>query len=90
MEVTAEDIAAATAGLPARDKEDIQFQYERVFNFAKQQVNSIKNFETELYPGVRTPFWARRLPWPDLGRSLPDLRARLWRFSAHPPRTRSR
>jgi len=53
VEVTAADIAAATAGLSEQDKDDIRFQYHRVYNFALQQVNSIKSFTTELYPGVR-------------------------------------
>jgi len=60
VEVTAADVAAATAGLCERDKDDIRFQYHRVYNFALQQVKSIKSFETELYPGVRPvlpPAW---------------------------------
>eukprot|EP00040_Diaphanoeca_grandis_P030265 m.178494 g.178494 ORF g.178494 m.178494 type:complete len:482 (-) comp31942_c0_seq2:92-1537(-) len=54
VEMTAEDIRRCTAALPEQMKADIRFQHDRVRDFAKQQVASIKGFTTELYPGVST------------------------------------
>jgi len=50
--ITPEDIEKAAASLDQRTKDDIQFAYEQVYNFAKQQRESMLEFETELYPGV--------------------------------------
>ena len=50
--VTQDDIDKAAASLDQRMKDDIQFAYEQVYNFAKKQRESMVEFETELYPGV--------------------------------------
>jgi len=50
--ITPEDIEKASTSLDQRIKDDIQFAYEQVYNFAKKQRESMLEFETELYPGV--------------------------------------
>ena len=47
-----ETIEAAGARLPARLKDDIRFAHERVRRFAEAQRDSIREFETELSPGL--------------------------------------
>ncbi|MBW1945282.1 MAG: histidinol dehydrogenase [Deltaproteobacteria bacterium] len=50
--VTKDDIDKAAASLDQRARDDIQFAYEQVYNFAKKQRESMLEFETELHPGV--------------------------------------
>lgn len=50
--VSQEDIDAAAAKVPDQLKKDIQFAYERVRDFAKAQLDSMSEFETELSPGL--------------------------------------
>jgi len=50
--VTREQIEAASASVPQRLKDDIQFALERVQKFAEAQKSSITEFETELSPGL--------------------------------------
>ncbi len=50
--VTAEEIAAATAKVPQRVKDDIQFAYDRVSHFAAKQREALIDFEVELSPGL--------------------------------------
>lgn len=38
--------------VPDSVKEDLQFVHQQVRNFAQQQLESLKEFETEIYPGV--------------------------------------
>jgi sulfopropanediol 3-dehydrogenase len=52
--VSKQDLEKAISTLSESDKKDVEFQYQRVFDFAKAQVDSLKSFETELYPGVMT------------------------------------
>ena len=50
--VGAEDISRASDSLPQRMKDDIAFAHEQVRAFAEAQLASMREFETELYPGV--------------------------------------
>jgi len=50
--VTPEEIAAATAKVPQKVKDDIQFAYDRVRGFAEKQREALIDFETELSPGL--------------------------------------
>jgi len=50
--LTREQIEERIAEVPTRIKEDIQFAYKQVYGFALKQRESIKEFETEIYPGV--------------------------------------
>jgi sulfopropanediol 3-dehydrogenase len=50
--VTPEQIARASASLSQSTKDDIQFSYEQVKTFAHAQLDSMKEFEVELHPGV--------------------------------------
>ena len=50
--VGAEDISRASDSLPQRMKDDIAFAHEQVRAFAEAQLASLREFETELYPGV--------------------------------------
>lgn len=50
--VTREEIDAASKLVPSQLKDDIQFAYDRVRKFAEMQKASIKEFETELSPGL--------------------------------------
>jgi sulfopropanediol 3-dehydrogenase len=52
--VSKADKDKAISTLSEQVKQDVQFQYERVRDFALAQADSLKNFETELYPGVVT------------------------------------
>jgi len=45
-------IEAAAAKLPARLKQDIDFAYKRVRDFARRQRESVQEFEVELSPGL--------------------------------------
>ncbi len=50
--VSREQIEAASAKVPDQVKADIRFSYERVKAFAEAQLASIKEFKTELSPGL--------------------------------------
>ncbi len=50
--VTKEEIHKAVSSLSQGVKEDIQFAYEQIHEFAVKQRESLAEFETELYPGV--------------------------------------
>ena len=50
--VSDEVIAAAAATVSPQLKDDIQFAYDRVTKFAKAQLASVNEFETELSPGL--------------------------------------
>mgnify|MGYP003319174569 CR=1 FL=1 len=50
--VSADEIKAAGESLSQRARDDIQFAYERVQKFAKAQLESMSEFETELSPGL--------------------------------------
>ena len=50
--VSNEDIKAAAGKVPEQLKKDIQFAYERVSDFAKAQLASMNEFETELSDGL--------------------------------------
>ena len=50
--VSDEMIAAAAATVSPQLKDDIQFAYDRVTKFAKAQLASVSEFETELSPGL--------------------------------------
>lgn len=52
--LTEKEIEATVASLSQAQRDDIQFQQERVRSFAKAQMTSIKEFERESYPGVHT------------------------------------
>ena len=50
--VGAEEISRASDSLSRRMKDDIAFAHEQVGAFAEAQLASLREFETELYPGV--------------------------------------
>ena len=50
--VSDEKISELTATVPQQVKSDIAFTYEQVFGFAVKQRESLREFETELFPGV--------------------------------------
>jgi len=50
--LTKEEIEERGATIPDQAKEDLQFAYEQVYRFAVKQRESMKEFETEIYPGV--------------------------------------
>ncbi len=50
--VTPEEVEVAAAKISQRLKDDIQFSYDRVRKFARAQLASINEFETELSPGL--------------------------------------
>ena len=50
--VSKDEIAAAVANLDAQTKSDIQFSHARVKGFAEAQRASMREFETELSPGL--------------------------------------
>jgi sulfopropanediol 3-dehydrogenase len=50
--VTPEEIERRTRGIPAGIKRDIEFAMERVRRFAKAQLKSIGEFQTEVVPGL--------------------------------------
>ena len=47
-----EAIEAATATVPEKMKQDIQFAHSNVERFAKAQKSTVANFETEIVPGL--------------------------------------
>ena len=47
-----EEIETAAQMVPDQLKEDLKFAYDRVCEFAEKQRESIKEFETELSPGL--------------------------------------
>ena len=67
-----EEIEAASAKIPQRTKDDIQFALERVRKFAEAQKASIEAFEIELSPGL----WAgqRLIPIEAAGCYIPGGR----------------
>ena len=50
--LTPEEIAAASAKVPQKVKDDIQFAYDRVRGFAEKQREALIDFEVELSPGL--------------------------------------
>lgn len=50
--VKQEEIDEAASKISEQTKEDIQFAYEQVYEFAVKQRESMVEFETELHPGV--------------------------------------
>ena len=50
--VSAEAVSIASETVSPQLKSDIKFAYDRVTKFAEAQLNSIKEFETELSPGL--------------------------------------
>ncbi len=50
--VTPDEIQAATDSLPAQTRQDIEFSHAQVQSFAKAQLASMTEFETELSPGL--------------------------------------
>jgi len=50
--LTKDEIEKRIAEVPARVKEDLRFAYDQVYGFAQKQRESMKEFETEIYPGV--------------------------------------
>jgi sulfopropanediol 3-dehydrogenase len=50
--VSKESIEAAAARVPQQLKDDLRFAYDRVRGFAEEQLKSIREFETELSPGL--------------------------------------
>lgn len=50
--ITAEEIAAATALVPDKLKEDIQFAHDNVKRFAEAQKATVSNIEYEIVPGL--------------------------------------
>src|SRR6056297_3535825 len=50
--LTKEEIEERGSTIPDQAKEDLKFAYEQVYGFAVKQRESMKEFETEIYPGV--------------------------------------
>ena len=50
--LTNKEIEERTAEVPKQIKEDLQFAYDQVYGFAVKQRESMKEFETQIYPGV--------------------------------------
>ncbi|KKM77081.1 hypothetical protein LCGC14_1373690, partial [marine sediment metagenome] len=50
--LTKEEIEERGSEIPDQAKEDLKFAYEQVYGFAIKQRESMKEFETEIYPGV--------------------------------------
>lgn len=50
--LTQEEIEVRASVVPDQIKEDLRFAYEQVYGFAIKQRESMKEFETEIYPGV--------------------------------------
>jgi sulfopropanediol 3-dehydrogenase len=50
--LTKEEIEERGATISGQAKEDLQFAYEQVYSFAVKQRESMKEFESEIYPGV--------------------------------------
>ena len=70
--VTEDEIERAKSQVSQQTKDDIQFAFERVSKFAKAQLESVKEFETELSPGL----WAgqRLIPMETVGCYVPGGR----------------
>ena len=70
--VSAEAIAAASDSLSQQTKDDIQFSYDRVYNFALKQREALIDFEVELSPGL----WAgqKQIPMQAAGCYVPGGR----------------
>jgi sulfopropanediol 3-dehydrogenase len=70
--VSPEEIEIAGKSLSQSVKDDIQFAYDRVFNFALKQRETLIDFETELSPGL----WAgqRQIPMSAAGCYVPGGR----------------
>jgi sulfopropanediol 3-dehydrogenase len=70
--VSPEEIEIAGKSLSQSVKDDIQFAYDRVFNFALKQRETLTDFETELSPGL----WAgqRQIPMSAAGCYVPGGR----------------
>ncbi len=52
FEVTKDDFRAAAAQLPESFKEDFDFAYKMVTEFARRQLDSMSEFESEIEPGI--------------------------------------
>lgn len=52
FEVTKDDFRAAAAQLPETFKEDFDFAYKMVTEFARRQLDSMSEFESEIEPGI--------------------------------------
>lgn len=50
--LTEDEIKERAAVVPSQVRKDLEFAYEQVYGFAVKQRESIKEFETEVYPGV--------------------------------------
>jgi len=50
--LTKEEVEKQGSTVPDQLKKDLQFAYEQVYGFATAQRESMKEFETEIYPGV--------------------------------------
>ena len=50
--LTKEEIEERGAVVPDIVKEDLKFAYEQIYGFAAKQRESMREFETEIYPGV--------------------------------------
>ncbi len=50
--LTKDEIEEKAAGVPDIVKEDLKFAYDQVYGFAVKQRESMREFETEIYPGV--------------------------------------
>ncbi len=70
--VSRETIEAASREVPERLKDDLRFAHEKVAEFARRQRGSLREFETELSPGV----WAgqRLIPIETAGCYVPGGR----------------
>ena len=70
--LSADAIAEASARVPKKTKDDIQFAYDRVKRFAEKQRDSLSEFEVELSPGL----WAgqKQIPMQTAGCYIPGGR----------------
>lgn len=50
--VTPEEVEVASSKISKQLKDDISFSYERVYKFAKKQLESMTEFESEIAPGL--------------------------------------
>src|SRR5690606_35919190 len=50
--VTKDDFKAAESSLPVSFKEDFDFAHKMVTEFAKRQLESVSEFESEIEPGI--------------------------------------
>ena len=70
--VAAEEIRAAERSLPETLKQDIQFAQDQVREFARRQLESLKEFEVETQPGVI--LGQRNIPVRSVGAYVPGGR----------------